>query len=53
MKAHPAAILDQQVPVGTFELCTLLSRIDMDMQYRLLRDVPFLLDQYTSRMKRL
>jgi len=53
LKAHPAAILDQQVPVGTFELCTLLSRIDMDMQYRLLRDVPFLLDQYTSRMKRL
>jgi ankyrin repeat protein len=46
LAAHPAAVLDQGL--NSFETCTLLSKIDNDVRYRLLRDVPFLLDQYRN-----
>jgi hypothetical protein len=48
LAAHPAAIVDQGL--GSFETCMLLSKIDNDVRYRLLRDVPFLLDQYRNNL---
>lgn len=44
--AHPAAVLDQGL--GRFATCTLLSRLETEVRYRLLRDAPFLLEQYRA-----
>ena len=48
LAAHPAAVVDQGL--GSFETCTLLSKIDTDVLYRLFRDVPFLLDQFRNEL---
>jgi ankyrin repeat protein len=45
---HPAAVVDQEL--GSLETCTLLSRIDNEVRYRLLRDVPFLLEQHRNEL---
>ena len=44
LEVHPAAIHDQSL--GVFETCTLLSRLNVDVCYQLLCDVPSLLEQY-------
>jgi ankyrin repeat protein len=46
--AHPAAVLDQGL--NSFQTFMLLSKIDTDVLYRLLRDVPFLLDQHRNKL---
>jgi hypothetical protein len=46
--AHPAAIVDQGL--NSFQTFMLLSKIDTDVLYRLLRDVPFLLDQHRNKL---
>jgi hypothetical protein len=46
LAAHPAAVVDQGL--NSFQTFMLLSKIDTDVFYRLLRDVPFLLDQYRN-----
>jgi hypothetical protein len=48
LAAHPAAIVDQGL--NSFQTFMLLSKIDTDVRYRLLRDVPFLLDQYRNNL---
>ena len=49
LQAHPAAVHDQGL--GVFETCTLLSRLDIDVCYQLLHDVPSLLEQYRTPVR--
>ena len=46
LEVHPAAIHDQGL--GVFETCTLLSRLNVDICYRLLHDVPSFLEQHRT-----
>ena len=49
LAAHPAAVVDQGL--NSFQTFMLLSKIDNDdVRYRLLRDVPFLLDQFRNNL---